>query len=89
MDLFTGVIAFLLIWWTALFTVLPFWVRQPEERGEGHMPGAPENPLLLKKFIVTTVLSGVIWLGVFWLVEAEVFDARAAAMMMAEEDVRS
>lgn len=88
MDLFTGIIAFLLIWWTALFTVLPFWVRQPEKRGEGHMPGAPDNPMLLKKFIVTTVLSAVIWLVVFILIKVEIFDARGIAMMMAEEDVR-
>lgn len=89
MNLFTGIIAFLLIWWTALFAVLPLWVRPSQESGRGHMAGAPENPMLLKKFIVTTILSAVLWLGLFALVEAELFDFRGLAMMMAEEDVRT
>lgn len=88
MDFFTGIIAFLLIWWTALFMVLPLWVRQPEKHAQGHMPGAPEKPLLLKKFWVTTGLAAVLWLGLFAAVKAEIIDFRGMAMQMAEEDVK-
>lgn len=87
MDWFTGVIAFLLIWWTSLFAVLPLWVRQAEQRGEGHMPGAPENPLLFKKFLVTTAVSAMIWLILFVLVQSNLIDFRALSMAMMKEDI--
>lgn len=87
MDWFTGLVAFLIIWWTALFTVLPFWVRQPEKTELGHMPGAPENPHLKRKFIATTVVASVVWLILFILVKIELVDFRGIAMTMIEEDL--
>lgn len=86
MDLFSGIVAFFLIWWTALFTVLPFWVRTPEKPQEGHMTGAPENPHLKRKFIATTIVSAVIWLIIFGLGEARIIDFRSIAAQMAQED---
>ncbi|MEM6902811.1 MAG: DUF1467 family protein, partial [Pseudomonadota bacterium] len=72
MDWFSGIVVFLLIWWTALFTVLPFWVRRNDGSVEGVDPGAPEQPHLLRKAIVTTAVSAVIWLIIFILIEVEV-----------------
>ena len=86
MDFFTGIFAFLLIWWTALFIVLPLWVRQPDRHEAGHMPGAPENPYLFKKFLVTTGLSAIIWLFLFVAVESRIIDFRAISFAMIEED---
>ena len=60
------------IWWIALFAVLPFGVRSQHEEGdvsEGTDPGAPVAPLLLKKAIATTVLSGVIFAAFYLFVE--------------------
>jgi predicted secreted protein len=86
MDWFTGIVSYFLIWWTALFMVLPFWVRTPDKPEQGHMPGAPENPHLLRKFLVTSVLSAMIWLVVFGLSQARIIDFRAIAAQMVEED---
>lgn len=56
---------YFIIWWLTLFAVLPFGVRNAGEAGErieaGHEPGAPVNPQIGKKAIVTTAISAVIF----------------------------
>lgn len=61
MDLVGGVVAFIIIWVLVLFMVLPFGVRHPEEVEEGHMPGAPDNPRIGRKFAATTGIAAVLW----------------------------
>ena len=55
---------------------LPFGVVRPEKLGPGHDTGAPDKPFILKKIIVTTVLSAVLWLGVDWVISAEIISFR-------------
>lgn len=52
---------YLIIWWLVLFAVLPWGVRRQESDEVGHDPGAPANPMLLKKALVTTAISALIW----------------------------
>ena len=40
----TGVMVYLVIWWTILFAVLPLGVRRAETPGTGEERGAPERP---------------------------------------------
>jgi predicted secreted protein len=70
MNWFTGIIVYVLVWWVALFAVLPLWVV-PAEPGElGHAAGAPKHPLLLRKILLTSALSAVIWVGIYVLVRS-------------------
>lgn len=62
MGWISGIAVYGLIWWTVLFAVLPWGAQPPEEPVPGTAASAPENPRLLLKFAVTTVISGVIWL---------------------------
>lgn len=65
----TGVAIYLTLWWTVLFGVLPLGNRTYAEEGreitDGGDPGAPVNPNLKKKFLITTVVSAVLWLILF------------------------
>ncbi|WP_237216194.1 DUF1467 family protein [Falsiroseomonas oryziterrae] len=72
MDWFTGVVVYLLIWWTALFAVLPIGTKPVEDPDPeaGGWRGAPARPLLGRKVIGTTVLAGVLWLGVYAVIES-------------------
>ena len=71
MDWFTGIVVYLLIWWTALFCVLPIGTRPVDADAEdGGWRGTPARPLLLRKVIGTTALSAVLWLGVYGVVES-------------------
>ena len=62
-----GIAVYVVIWWLALFAVLPFGVRSQAESGsfvEGTDPGAPAAHHMGRKLLVTTLISGVIWLPV-------------------------
>nr|WP_298684561.1 DUF1467 family protein [uncultured Dongia sp.] len=61
----TQIFMFLVIWWLTLFVVLPWGVRRSESPDPGHDPGAPSNPMLLKKALITTLVATVIWGAAF------------------------
>jgi predicted secreted protein len=71
MNWFTGTVLYVLIWWTALFAVLPFGTRpQAEADPVSGWRGAPQRPHLLRKVIATTLLAGLIWLGCYLLIRS-------------------
>lgn len=87
MDWFTGIIMFLLIWWVALFCVLP-WGNTPSASPQtGNSTSAPSKPRIKLKFFVTTALSAVIWLIVYYIVEIELIDFHTAARQMRAQDL--
>ena len=71
MDLPMSVSAYLVIWWTVLFAVLPIGVVSHHEagidKGDGGDPGAPVDPKLKRKFITTTWVSAIVF-ALLWLV---------------------
>ena len=72
----TGLMVYLVIWWTMLFTVLPLGVRRVENPGRGQDHGAPEAPRLLRKVIITSLVAAVLWLVFYYVHQADVFDFR-------------
>lgn len=72
----TGVMVYLVIWWTVLFCVLPLGVRRVEKPGKGQEHGAPEKPDLVRKAIITTIVAAVVWIVFFALHQADVFSFR-------------
>ncbi|MEO1040364.1 MAG: DUF1467 family protein [Pseudomonadota bacterium] len=68
----TGIVVFLITWWTVLFVVLPQRIRGQHESGEivpGSEPGAPEDPQLGQKAWLTTVITSAVWMVYFILWE--------------------
>ena len=64
MTLTTGLAIYFIIWWLALFVVLPWGIRSQEESGDiapGSDPGAPAVPRLLAKLIWTTLIAAVVF----------------------------
>ena len=62
-----GIAVYVVIWWLTLFAVLPFGVRSQSESGsvvEGSEPGAPAAHLMGRKIVITTLISGALWLPV-------------------------
>lgn len=71
MGWFTGLVVYLLIWWTVLFAVLPFGTRQAAISDPRlGWRGAPEHPHLLRKVIVTTLIAAVVWAGADLLISS-------------------
>lgn len=86
MTWFSGIIVYLLVWWTALFAVLPFGTR-PDPDGDpaaGGWRGTPQRPLLLRKLVATTLVSAVIWVGIYALVESDWLSFRSGWLAMPE-----
>ena len=71
MTLTYGIFVYLLIWWALLFAVLPLGVKRQENPVPGTDPGAPEKPMLLKKAIITSLVSAVVFVGIYWLMETD------------------
>jgi predicted secreted protein len=70
MTIGTGIAIYFIIWWIVLFTVLPFGVRTQQEEGEvtpGTEGAAPARPMLVRKALVTTIISGLVFLAFLWL----------------------
>ena len=61
-------ITFIISWWMVFFMVLPWGVRRQDDPEPGHEAGAPENPRLWLKVVVTTgiavVITALAWVAV-------------------------
>jgi predicted secreted protein len=82
MGVFTGVVVYAVVWFLVLFMVLPWGVRIPDEPEPGHAPSAPTNPRIKLKMAVTTVIAGVAWLIIYFVVESGVISFREQALEM-------
>ena len=60
MAIFTHVLIFILIWWILFFMILPLKIKVPINSEIGHAKSAPSKPFLLIKFILTSIISGII-----------------------------
>ncbi|MFK7839666.1 MAG: DUF1467 family protein [Bdellovibrionales bacterium] len=82
MDWFTGIVVFLITWWTFLFAVLPFGHKRDKD-------GTPElNFNLKKKFLWTTIGTIIIWIIIHLIIESDLISFREMANVMFEEDLR-
>ena len=70
----TGAIAtYVIIWWLVLFMVLPFGSRAVIENdnvSKGQDAGSPQRPRVLLKMGITTLVSGVLFAVLYWLIAA-------------------
>jgi predicted secreted protein len=72
MNWFTGIVLFVVIWWTALFAVLPIGTKPVVQAdATSGWRGAPEHPRILKKVIVTTIVACFLWTGSYFLIRSD------------------
>ena len=71
MNWFTGILVYVIVWWVVLFMVLPWGVRRVENPDEGHEAGAPANPMILRKALITSGIAAVLWVAFFFALEKD------------------
>lgn len=76
MNWFTGILLYVIIWWLVVFMVLPWGVRPPDRPEPGHAPSAPDNPRLWRKAFITTVISAIVWLLVYFVITSDLISFR-------------
>ena len=72
-EFLKGFLIYMIIWWVIVFTILPIGIKKPNKAEKGHAEGAPQNPQILKKFIITSLIAFVLWLLVFFIIKKQIF----------------
>ena len=80
MGITGSIIVYVLIWWMVFFSVLPIGIQSNKEKFqekiEGIDPGAPNNPNIAKKFLFTTIITSIIFIVIYYLVEINLLNLR-------------
>lgn len=78
MNWLTGVVVYLLTWWVVLFAILPLWVTTADADEPGGSVGAPTRHLMPRKLALTSVVAGIIWIGIYIVVREPWFSFRGS-----------
>jgi len=66
-----AIIIYISIWWIVFFSVLPIGIKSQnikfKDRIQGNDPGAPKNPKIAKKFLITTLITSIIFAVIYYL----------------------
>ena len=80
MGLTGSVIIYVMIWWIVFFSILPIGIQSNKEvfkeRLEGNDPGAPKNPNIVKKFLSTTIITSILFIVIYYLVNNDFLNLR-------------
>ena len=80
MGITGSIIVYVMIWWIIFFSVLPIGIQSNKETFkdniEGADPGAPKNPKIAKKFLITTIITSIVFIVIYYLVNNGFFNLR-------------
>jgi predicted secreted protein len=80
MGITGSIIVYTSIWWIVFFSVLPFGIQSNKEifkdKTEGFDPGAPKNPKIGKKFLITTIITSILFIIIYYIVDLGFFNLR-------------
>ena len=80
MGITGSIVIYVIIWWIIFFSVLPVGIQSNKEKFqekiEGVDPGAPKNPKIAKKFLITTIITSIIFIVIYYLVESNLLNLR-------------
>ena len=72
MGLTGSIIVYVMIWWVVFFSILPMGIQSNKETYKenigGSDPGAPKNPKIGIKFLITTIITSIIFIMLYYLV---------------------
>jgi len=80
MGITGSIIVYVMIWWIIFFSVLPIGIQSNKEvfkeKIGGMDPGAPKNPNIGKKFLITTLITTIIFSVIYYLVSIDLLNLR-------------
>ena len=80
MGITGSIIVYVMIWWIIFFSILPVGIQSKKEtfkeKIEGIDPGAPKNPKIAKKFLITTIITSIIFVVIYYLVKIDLLNLR-------------
>lgn len=69
MSILTGIAIYFVVWWISLFLVLPWGNKPSNHVTKGNIESAPAKPRIFLKCCITTLVSSIFWLVIFYVVE--------------------
>ena len=83
MGWFNGLVLFVIIWWTALFAILPLGTKPvAEPDGSTGWRGAPAQARIGRKMLITTLVSLLIWGVCAAVISSDVLSFRSGILAM-------
>ena len=80
MGITGSIIVYVIIWWIVFFSVLPVGIQSNKEKFRekigGVDPGAPNNPKIPRKFLITTIITSIIFIVIYYLVKFDLLNLR-------------
>ena len=80
MGITGSIIIYVMIWWIIFFSILPVGIKSNKEAFrdsiEGIDPGAPKNPKIGKKFLITTIITSIFFIMIYYIVDLGFFNLR-------------
>ena len=80
MGITGSIIVYTSIWWIVFFSILPIGIQSNKEifkdKIEGFDTGAPKNPKIAKKFLITTIITSILFIVIYYLVNNNFFNLR-------------
>ena len=80
MGITGSIIVYVMIWWIIFFSLLLVGIQSNKqvfkEKIGGMDPGAPKNPKIGKKFLITTLITTIIFAVIYYLVEIDLLNLR-------------
>ena len=75
-----SLIVYISIWWIVFFSVLPIGIKSQnkefQEKLHGNDIGAPKNPNIGKKFLITTLITSILFFAIYYIVTNGYFNLR-------------
>ena len=80
MGITGSIIIYVMIWWIIFFQFYRLELSQKmkllKKKIEGIDPGAPKNPKIAKKFLITTIITSIIFIVIYYLVKIDLLNLR-------------
>jgi predicted secreted protein len=83
---------YVIVWWLSLFIILPIGIESQAEKGRvarGSERGAPAKPVMLKKLLLTTLISAIIFGTLYGLWQAGIIDQYVMPQKYLSDRIRS
>ena len=80
MGITGSLIVYIIIWWIIFFSILPVGIKSEKNKFranlEGNDPGAPKNPKIARKFVITTIITTILFFGIYYMVSIDYLNLR-------------
>ena len=78
MGLVSGLVVYILLWWWVFLMTLPFGAKAPDAIKPGHATSAPARPMLWRKAAITSIIAGVLFMIVHWVIASKIISLDTA-----------